>query len=220
MTPPTFLNAESITTERRMPSEAGGAGPRSRKLSLTVDAQLQSNWCWAAVSKSLSFFYDQSSTWTQCKIADAVLGREDCCGSGASSTIRCNIPFYLDRALTTTSNFVALVAATGGQSPITFEELKSEIANGRAIATRVGWHGGGGHFQAITGWTVSASGDEYITVWDPIYLDTEILMAEFADKYQAGGRWTHAYLTATPMDRGVLGGAVSTQSDDQGLIGA
>lgn len=220
MTLPTFLNAESIAPARRMSSEAGGAEPRSRKLSLTVEAQLQSNWCWAAVSKSLSIFYDQASTWTQCKIADAVLGRTDCCGSGAASPLRCNIPFYLDRALTTTSNFVALIAAPGGQRPVTFEDIKSEIAKGRAIATRVGWHGGGGHFQAITGWTISASGDEYITVWDPIYLDTEILMAEFADKYQAGGRWTHAYLTAAPMDREVLGGAVSPYSDDQELIGA
>src|SRR5262245_35787098 len=65
---------------------------------LTVEHQQQTNWCWAAVSNSVSRYYDPSSTWSQCTIANAELGHSSCCTNGGSAA--CNQPWFLDRALT------------------------------------------------------------------------------------------------------------------------
>src|SRR4051795_10347923 len=41
--------------------------------------QCHSSWCWAAVAASVAGFYNESSTFTQCQIADLELHRNDCC---------------------------------------------------------------------------------------------------------------------------------------------
>ena len=46
-------------------------------LKFTMQQQEQTNWCWAAASTSVSHFYDSSSAWTQCKVANTQLGRMD-----------------------------------------------------------------------------------------------------------------------------------------------
>lgn len=221
MTLPAFLQTTQIVPAPFVDDGLGGANRRSSTLGFSVAKQLQANWCWAAVSYSISKFYDALSTWTQCRIANVALGRSDCCESVAAGGLKCNDQWYLDRALGVTSNFVALLNA-----PITFSDLRSEIDRGKAIGTRVRWKGGGGHFQAIIGWTIGTNGDQYVTVSDPIYLDTQILVADFADRYQAGGVWTHAYLT-TPSTTATAGGgnvqqtSYSTRaSADDDLIGA
>ena len=40
---------------------------------LTVEQQQQTQWCWAAVSNSVSHFYDAGSAWSQCTIVNAEL---------------------------------------------------------------------------------------------------------------------------------------------------
>lgn len=216
---PAVLRAENFTLARSI--VAGGApGRQANKLLMTVEQQLQRNWCWAAVSRSISLFYDASSTWTQCSIASTTLGRSDCCGSGASDDNKCNKPWYLDRALATTSNFVSFVATAAGAShPMTYDEIRTEIDNGKPIATRIKWFGGGGHFQVITGWEITPSGEEYITVWDPIYFDTDILYADFASRYHGAELWSHAYFTTPPVSRLVAGGSLQEADNDE-LIGA
>src|SRR5215813_13109914 len=73
------------------------------RLDLSVPHQAESNWCWAATSDGVVHFYDTSSTWTQCAIADSELGRTDCCGGGASGP--CNVYGYLDQALSVVGHF-------------------------------------------------------------------------------------------------------------------
>jgi len=68
---------------------------QSRQLAFAMQAQTESNWCWAAASTSVSHYYWFLSTWTQCRVANAELGRGDCCASPAPGP--CNVPWYLDR---------------------------------------------------------------------------------------------------------------------------
>src|SRR6185437_3941217 len=63
------------------------------RLDLHVPYQQESNWCWAATADGVAHFYDSSSTWTQCAIANSELGRTDCCGTGASGP--CNVYGFL-----------------------------------------------------------------------------------------------------------------------------
>jgi len=198
-------------------ASALGGAPGSQALSFVIQAQLQTNWCWAAVSASVSHFYLASSIWTQCTVADQALPRTDCCGSGASDPQKCNTPWYLDRALNVTGNLANML-----QSNVTFTDIQNEIRAGAPVGCRVGWFGGGGHFLTITGWVVGATGTEYIELADPIYLNSQIPYNDFAASYQSGGDWTHTYLTqSAPAVVAAGGGAMANmQIADPAAIGA
>jgi hypothetical protein len=158
-----------------------------RRLAFTMQPQLQSQWCWAGCSVSVSLYYDSASGWTQCSVANAELGQSTCCQDG--STLQCNQPWYLDLALTRTGN---LASSSGGTA--TMAQLRTEIRNGRPMGARIGWSGGGGHFVVIAGYR-SCDPNEYIDVRDPIYGSSDIAIATFTSSYQGTGSWTHTYYT-------------------------
>ena len=159
----------------------------SKKLGFTMQSQLASNWCWAATSNSVSHFYWFLSTWTQCTIANAELGRTDACNTPTPAGA--NVPWYLDNALTRTNNFVSI---TGGQA--TFAQIRAEIDAGRPMGCRIGWNGGGGHFMAIYGYS-TWFGEEYVDIDDPIYGKSHLTLVDFSTNYQGSGTWTHYYIT-------------------------
>ncbi len=155
-------------------------------LSFDMELQTQSNWCWAATSKSVSKFYSVFSPWTQCKVASEEL-EKTCCDSPVPSA--CNVPWYLDRALTRTNNFISYQSGT-----ITWDRIKQELENGLVIGARIGWNGGGGHFMVIYGVSKS-QGVEYLHIDDPIYGKSTLTYNQFATNYQNSGTWTHTYFT-------------------------
>lgn len=155
-------------------------------LDFDMQAQTQSNWCWAATSTSVSLFYRPTSTWTQCKVASAELNLTTCCDSPVPGA--CNVPWYLDRALTRTRNFVSI------SGPISFDAVKAELQAGRVVGARTGWSGGGGHFMVIYG-ASTAAGEQYFDIDDPIYGKSHVTVSTFSTAYQGSGTWTHAYLT-------------------------
>lgn len=158
----------------------------SKQLAFNMQAQTQSNWCWAATATSVSHFYWLWSTWTQCAVANNELGRSDCCNSTVPSA--CNVPWYLDKALTRTRNFVSVM----GQA--TFQQVRDEIDAGRPVGARVGWSGGGGHFMVIYGYSFVV-GTQYFDIDDPIYGKSHLSVSDFSSNYQGSGTWTHTYFT-------------------------
>jgi hypothetical protein len=159
----------------------------SKQLAFDMQMQTQSNWCWAATSTSVSHFYWFWSTWTQCRVANGELGHSDCCNSSVPSA--CNVPWYLDRALTRTHNFVSII----GQQA-SFQQVREEIDAGRPVWARIGWNGGGGHFMVIYGYS-RFLGMEYFDIDDPIYGKSHLAVSDFANNYQGSGTWTHTYFT-------------------------
>lgn len=160
----------------------------SKQLAFNMELQPQSNWCWAATSKSVSHFYWFLSPWTQCKVVNAELGRSDCCNSTVPSP--CNVPWYLDKALTRTNNFVSITGAA------TFAQVRAEIDAGRPVGARIGWSGGGGHFMVIYGYSyVAVTGATYVDIDDPIYGKSHMTVSDFSSSYQGSGSWTHTYFT-------------------------
>ena len=160
--------------------------PRWRRVALAMQPQLESQWCWAACSTSVSRLFDASSSWTQCRVVNAELAQTGCCQDGASG--QCNRPWYLDRALTRTGN---LAGQSAGTAPIS--RIRSELDAGRPIGIRIGWAGGGGHFVMISGCFDDATG--ILEVRDSIYGTSEISIAAFSSGYQGSGSWTHTYYT-------------------------
>jgi Papain-like cysteine protease AvrRpt2 len=160
--------------------------PRWRRLELTVETQLQSQWCWAACSTSVSHFFDASSRWTQCTVVNAELDQTGCCMDGSSGG--CNQPWYLDRAFKLTGNHADRAAGT-----VPLSAIRSQLDAGRPVGARIGWDGGGGHFVMISGCLDDATG--ILEVRDPIHGTSEISIAAFASSYQGSGSWTHTYYT-------------------------
>jgi hypothetical protein len=159
---------------------------QSKSLNFTMQAQTQSNWCWAATATSVSHFYWWFSPWVQCTVANAELARTDACHAPVPAA--CNVPWYLDRALTRTNNFVSI---TG---PVTFQQIRDEIDAGRPVGARIGWSGGGGHFMVIYGYSIIA-GTTYFDIDDPIYHKSHLTVSDFSTNYQGSGSWTHTYFT-------------------------
>jgi hypothetical protein len=154
-------------------------------LPFNMQPQTQSNWCWAATSTSVSLFYNSGSGWTQCKVASGELGLS-CCTSPVPGG--CNIPWWLEKALTRTGNFVSL------SGPISFADVQAELREGRVVGARIGWSGGGGHFMVIYG-TVTVGTDQFFQIDDPIYGKSQLTVAAFSNNYQGSGSWTTAYRT-------------------------
>ena len=152
-----------------------------------MQPQQESNWCWAATSTSVAQFYNPSSGWTQCLVANGELSRTDCCGTGASGA--CNVPWYLDTAL-------QLVGRLDhwNTSVATIAQIDAEVTYARPLCLRVAWSGGGAHFLAIRGHFVSG-GTDSISVDDPIYGKSDVNYSVLQTSYQGSGTWTHSYYT-------------------------
>lgn len=154
-------------------------------LRFPIQRQTQSQWCWAAVSASVSRYYRPASTWTQCSIANAQWGRTDCCGSGASGA--CNNPSVLQTALTTVGH---LDRQTGVQESL--QTVENELVAGRPLCIRVGWAGGGGHFIVASG----VEDDSFVWVSDPGGGTTALVAYDtLRTAYRGSGTWTHSYFT-------------------------
>jgi hypothetical protein len=169
---------------------ANGSAIKTTELYMTMpfmmQRQSQTNWCWAADSTSVSIFYNPLSTWTQCTVVNATLNRTDCCTNPSSSS--CNIYGYLNRALTTTGNYVSSSGVTS------FSDCKTQMNTWRVLGTRTKWAGGGAHFVVISGIS-DPSGTETVTIRDSIYGTSTIPYTTFVSNYKGSGTWTHSYFT-------------------------
>jgi hypothetical protein len=164
--------------------------PPATLLPFGMFTQQQENWCWAAVALSVTRFYNTTSTWTsQCQIASSGLGFV-CCPPGNHSD-DCDIPWFLDQALSVTNNYKT--SAPGG--PASIVQIQTEIDGGRPLGVRIGWEDGGGHFLCVIGYSV-VSGVDWVTVEDPYYDPSYIPYSELCSNYQLiGGVWTDSYWT-------------------------
>lgn len=118
---------------------------------------------------------------------NAELEQKGCCANGGSG--KCNIPWYLDRALRRTGNL-----ASKSDGPASWSTLRAELDAGRPVAARIGWNGGGGHFVVLTGYRAVADARE-VEVQDPWTGTSRIPLDTLATNYKSAGRWTHTYLT-------------------------
>ncbi|WP_374653700.1 papain-like cysteine protease family protein [Phenylobacterium sp.] len=189
MTAPTYqLKFEQLTSQGFQPRfVTGWAGedPVDVVLRFTMQQQTQANWCWAATGASVARFYDPNTTWTQCLIANGQLGRNDCCGSGASGA--CNVYGSLSDAFQRTGHLASWNSGTTA-----FAAIESQILQGRPLGIRVAWSGGGAHFICATG-----TEDNGLVWVSDCGSGTTSLVAynTLVNSYNGSGSWTHSYFT-------------------------
>lgn len=162
-----------------------GAGGSANPLSLTMQTQTQSNWCWAAVGTSIGLFF-QTGTWTQCSVACGVLDIASCCTNPSSPS--CNVYGFLDKSLTYTKSFASMLKQAIGMS-----DIVTKISHGTPVCLRCAWNGGGAHFITIYGYN-QANGT--VNVADSIYGYSTQVFNTFPSHYQGGGTWTTTYFTS------------------------
>jgi Papain-like cysteine protease AvrRpt2 len=204
----------SLSGDRKASESTPLGGRRSlpsQQLPFTMERQIQTNWCWAATSSSVSAYFDNGSSWSQCNVADATLSRRDCCGDGANGA--CNVPYYLDDALTSTGNFDRF---SNGTEP--FGVVTNEIGSGRPLCIRVGWRNGGGHFLCIIGCGQAASGAQYFHLADPIYGTSQVPTSTLDGSYQSSGTWSHTYFVRSAAGGGAE--MVAAAAKPPGTMGA
>jgi Papain-like cysteine protease AvrRpt2 len=158
--------------------------PPSIRLGFDMELQQQTNWCWAATSKSVAAYYDPATTWTQCAIADGEKGQTNCCTNGSSAA--CNAYGTLDTSLTRVGHFDH--AVNGAAS---YGDVLAQMRIGRPVGVRTAWSGGGAHFVAIIG---TLPGNLY-AVDDPISGKSDVTESSFKTMYLNSGTWTHTFYT-------------------------
>ena len=159
----------------------------SATLAFQIQAQQQSEWCWAAVTSSIDHYFDNGSTWTQCGLANDQLGQGTCCNDGSSTS--CNCPWYLERSLGRVNRLRAFLQAVAP-----FPGVQQEINQKDPLGVRIGWAGGGGHFVVIFGYD-DATATDYVIVADPIWGVTQLPYSALVSGYRGNGSWTHSYYT-------------------------
>jgi len=153
---------------------------------MTMQDQLESQWCWAAVTVSVLNYFDPVSQKSQCEIAREVLGEAagDCCNNPSA----CNTPQRLQAALRHIGKLDDLRA--GHLEPA---DLQTQLNKGLPVGVRIGWSGGGGHFVVIDG----AGGTDdslQVHVIDPLFGNSTWDYEEFRSFYQGAGEWTDTFL--------------------------
>src|SRR4051812_11426703 len=133
-----------VLEESRLGIAPSPAQPWSR-LEFDMQQQLQTYWCWAATSVSVSHFYDQSSSWTQCRMVNEERAQTTCCVDGTSN--HCDVTNVLDKPLKRAGVFDRMVAEA-----LSFDEIRDEIDAGRPVGWRIEWADERGHFAVIEGY--------------------------------------------------------------------
>lgn len=149
-----------------LPASPVSAASGSAYLGVPKVTQAQSQWCWAAVSKSiLSYLFGISTS--QCSFANKVKNRSDCCSYPSSSN--CNQPDNLWNVRSTLlQDFSPSILSDYG-STLAWADVQEELGTrGRPFYVRIGWAGGSsGHMYLVRGYQWYDSGDKSIGVMDP-----------------------------------------------------
>ncbi|HXS98815.1 MAG TPA: papain-like cysteine protease family protein [Candidatus Limnocylindrales bacterium] len=170
-------------------------------LTLRVERQMMSEWCWAAVSVSVDRFFRPDSTHTQCEIAGLVLKKICCPGQLNVQTDACNVPGFLGSVF----GKLHLLEGDPGDKPLPFADIQKEIDGGRPVCVLIKWlesdgkPGTRGHFIVIQGYTVTPAQKQFVSIGDPLYGSSSLEYGQFADPkggYRDGrGVWSFTYLT-------------------------
>ncbi|WP_087750578.1 papain-like cysteine protease family protein [Paraburkholderia caledonica] len=169
-----------------LPHQPPGPEP-FRTVPISIEHQLQSEWCWAAVAVAINALLPRSPGMTQCTIASQMTGG-DCCNDGESDI--CNQPKDLADVL----HLMGFDVQIGDVKSV--EELADRIARKCAVAVRVSWPDGSGHFLLVTGVEDVQNLTEIkdILIADPIYGSGVCSYQDLQTDYlKQGGIWSNTY---------------------------
>jgi hypothetical protein len=152
---------------------------------MEIETQKAANWCWAAVTVSVDRELNPSSDLTQCRVAQAVFGSQDCCASMSA----CDQPQPLQVALSKVNRLRDTIPDIVG-----FDRIRAEIRDGRPVCLRIKWRGSGAHFVVIDKFDRLETGEIVVHVLDPLYPNSRMFLDDLVSAYLGDGEWVATFL--------------------------
>jgi hypothetical protein len=159
--------------------------PNIASVPTDLDGQQTSMWCWAASGQMTMNYLHPASNVQQCDEANKRFGLSDCCNSPVpNACVNGGWPEYEKY------NFKA---DTTANSPLTWDQLKSQIyCSKKPFAFSWHWNGGGGHMMVATGY-VTIDGTDYVSVNNPWPPASGVQEVYTYDKYVGGPSYDHTH---------------------------
>jgi hypothetical protein len=168
------VDVQPVLKAQRPPVAARAAQDSAthKSLPITLVAQEQSQWCWTAAAQMTMRFASGGAAEipSQCSQANKAQGdarflngraRQDCCANGHANAADkpCNTPWFPEYV-----NWGFTRTRTEGAP--TWDDLKSLIDRGQALAFLWKWKIGGGHYMVVVGYK-ETSNNKFIEYLDP-----------------------------------------------------
>ncbi|MEI8356738.1 MAG: papain-like cysteine protease family protein, partial [Deltaproteobacteria bacterium] len=139
-------------------------GKASKILGVSLSAQEQDEWCWAASGRmTMLFLGGDLGKITQCEQANTAQSQTKCCTDGSSAA--CNKPHYPEY-----DKWGFTAQYSDSATPPSWELLKGSIDGGKPLAFGWQWNAGGGHMMVAVGYYEDASttpAKRMVNVYDP-----------------------------------------------------
>ncbi len=163
---------------------AGAAAPAAslaaNRLDISMQAQEQSNWCWAGSGNTIAAWYGKN--YSQNQFCNAAFNRQQGTSCPNNQATLGNVQNAFDWMGINSGSYV-----TGY---LRYSTVQSEINANRPIETRIQWSSGGGHMHVIYGFDP----DRNWVYWgDPWGSNSRYNWGDF-DYYVNGSSfsWTHS----------------------------
>ncbi|MGV9310783.1 papain-like cysteine protease family protein [Streptomyces sp. NPDC003691] len=135
------------------PAGAGQSGPGDvgalawKKLNIAMQAQLKTNWCWAAAGNTIANYYGRN--YSQNQFCNAAFNRSqntECPNSQATlATVQTGL------------RWTGVSPGTYIADWLRYTAVQTEINANRPVETRIQWSSGGGHMHVIHGYDTANS---------------------------------------------------------------
>ncbi|AZK93543.1 papain-like cysteine protease family protein [Streptomyces tsukubensis] len=119
----------------------------SKRLNITMQAQLKTNWCWAAAGNTISTYYGR--TYSQNQFCNAAFNRSQNSECPNSQATLANVQTGLRWTGVSPGTYIA--------DWLRYTAVQTEINANRPVETRIQWSSGGGHMHVIYGYDTANS---------------------------------------------------------------
>ena len=168
-------------------------------LNVKNNEQINNQWCWAGCSKTILDYYG-IDTAQQCNIAEYVrttatfhsFGPVNCCNDATQGCNYWNYNYGYAGSIQDILVHFGNLQNIGVSSPLTEDEISTEIKNNRLFVIRWGWSTGGGHF--IVGHGISGDNIYFMNPWygEGLHIGTYSNVLSGVDNTStATHTWTH-----------------------------
>ncbi|MEU5976755.1 papain-like cysteine protease family protein [Streptomyces sp. NPDC047315] len=134
-------------TSAAQPVGSDRAALASKRLDLTMQAQLKTNWCWAAAGNTIAAYYGRN--YSQNQFCNAAFNRPQSGQCPNSQATLANVQTGLRWAGINPGTYIG--------DWLRYSAVQSEINANRPVETRIQWSSGGGHMHVIYGYDTANS---------------------------------------------------------------
>ncbi|MER5768437.1 papain-like cysteine protease family protein [Streptomyces sp. NPDC001985] len=140
--------AGAVTTAQPAgPADAPRAALAWKRLNLTMQAQLKTNWCWAAAGNTIATYYGKN--YSQNQFCNAAFNRQQNTECPNNQATLGNVQTGLRWAGISPGSYI--------NNWLQYQAVQTEINANRPVETRIQWSSGGGHMHVIYGYDTANS---------------------------------------------------------------